>query len=593
MRVLVVGGFLGAGKTTAIRALAAHLGRAGERVAVVTNDQGGTLVDTSLLRGASLDVTEIVGGCFCCRYDELEAALVAARREGATIALAEAVGSCTDLVATVLAPLSDRLGGDLAVGPLSVVVDPGRLREQEARGLGDEVAYLFRKQIEEADVVVLSRADLSPEDVTDVVRAINPNAAVVPVSGREGTGLDAWLAASPSRPAAPLAIDYDTYAEAEAQLGWCNARVAVSGAGLSERGVATAFLSGLGTTPLAHVKLTRPDGAGGHAAVVRRGEPPSVTFPEDRPAPWEWLVNARVAIAPEELEARLREALAVALPPGASATWTDLRAFRPGRPEPRHRYTFRCGTSDEGACCAAFYDRPDVRALLGDSWHPGGTELTLRVAAALALRPGGHVLDVACGKGESLRAIRAKLDVMGTGVDREARVAGEPWLTVLRGDAHALPVEDRAFDAVLCECALSTFDDPTKALSEMRRALRPGGRVGLTDMAVEGEIPEALRAWVHTGTCLGKALDEAGYVTALEGAGFRVVERWDVSSALVELLRRIKRNLVGAAFAAASRGGLGPSPADMRTARDTLREAEAAVSRGAIRYVALVAENPS
>ncbi|MFT5435088.1 MAG: G3E family GTPase, partial [Myxococcota bacterium] len=119
MRVHVIGGFLGAGKTTAIGALARYYAERGERVAIVTNDQGHALVDTAALvdvlasksgsgsqERRTTGVTEIGGGCFCCRFPELEDGLVAAAGQGATVALAEAVGSCTDLVATVLSPLA-------------------------------------------------------------------------------------------------------------------------------------------------------------------------------------------------------------------------------------------------------------------------------------------------------------------------------------------------------------------------------------------------------------------------------------------------------------------------------------------------------
>jgi hypothetical protein len=77
-------------------------------VAIITNDQGRALVDTALCQRDGGEVREIVGGCFCCRYDELEAALVGAAESGATVVIAEAVGSCTDLDATVLSPLADR-----------------------------------------------------------------------------------------------------------------------------------------------------------------------------------------------------------------------------------------------------------------------------------------------------------------------------------------------------------------------------------------------------------------------------------------------------------------------------------------------------
>lgn len=595
MRVHVLGGYLGAGKTSLARALARYLSARGERVAIVTNDQGRALVDTSLCRGSAEDVREIVGGCFCCRYDELEAALHSAADAGATVAIAEAVGSCTDLVATVLAPLADRHPDRFQLAPLSIVVDPWRIAEFEAGHVHEDLAYLFRKQIEEADIVLLSRADLAPPDVRAFIRSIRDDVAIVAVSGVSAVGLGEWMAVRPERPAAPLLIDYDRYAAAEALLGWCNARVRLVGRdAFCPAEVARGFLERMADAPIAHLKLTGLEPAGGRAAIVRPGDSPKVDFDAVPSAVHEarWLVNARVASSPSDLAARLREAMTKAAAP-AAVEWEELEAFQPSRPVPQHRYAFRCGSGDEASCCAAFYDRPDVRALLGDSWHPGGVELTLAMAERLALGNEKRVLDVACGKGTSLRALLERWNITATGLDAQARVEGGERLAMVRGDAHAIPFDEAAFDAVLCECALSTFFDQPTALREIRRVLRRGGRLAISDMAIEGEIPATLREWVHTGTCLSRALTAEAYVRALEDAGLRVVDRWDASAGLREMLRRIKRNLVGAAFAAAS-GQLGSAPRiDMKYARDVLREATRVVDAGIVRYVAIIAERPS
>lgn len=591
MRVHVIGGFLGAGKTTLVRALAKHLSDRGERVAIITNDQGHALVDTALCRASAADLHEIGGGCFCCRYDELEGALLSAAHGGATVAIAEAVGSCTDLVATVIAPLADRSPELLRVAPLAVVVDPWRVVEVAEGRTHDDVAYLFRKQIEEADVVLLSRADLAPPDVRAAVAAIRPDATVIAVSGLSGAGVAEWLAAVPARPASPLVIDYDRYAAAEALLGWCNARVRIIGeTSFSPAEVARRFLERMADAPVAHLKLTGLVPEGGRAAIVRAGDAPSVDFDGVDAAVNEarWLVNARVALAPEVLVGRLEAALAEAAAP-ARVEWEEREAFQPSRPVPQHRYAFRCGSGDDASCCAAFYDRSDVRALLGDSWHPGGVELTLAMADKLALAEGKRVLDVACGKGTSLTSILARHPVTAAGLDAQARGESTDRLALVRGDAHDIPFPEASFDAALCECALSTFHDQPAALREMRRVLRPGGRVAISDMAIEGAIPESLREWVHTGTCLARALGGAAYARALEDAGFRVVEQWDASDGLRELLRRIKRNLVGAALAAAS-GQLGADiRIDVKRARDVLREADRAVAEGAVTYTVLIA----
>ena len=126
-RYIMIGGFLGAGKTTAVAQLARRLRDQGLRVGLITNDQGNELVDTAMLASQGFAVEEIAGGCFCCRFNSL---LEAARSLSATtrpeVFIAEPVGSCTDLVATVTYPLRRIYGDEFTVAPLSVLLDPVR-----------------------------------------------------------------------------------------------------------------------------------------------------------------------------------------------------------------------------------------------------------------------------------------------------------------------------------------------------------------------------------------------------------------------------------------------------------------------------------
>src|SRR5262245_11401772 len=163
VRFVMVGGFLGAGKTTALARLARHSMSKGLRVGLVTNDQAQDLVDTNNLRAQGFAVQEVPGACFCCKFDELvgrAGQLEADQRPD--VILAEPVGSCTDLVATVVQPLKSLYSGRFEVAPYSVLFKPShglRILRNEPAGFSPKAAYIFRKQLEEADAIVINRAD--------------------------------------------------------------------------------------------------------------------------------------------------------------------------------------------------------------------------------------------------------------------------------------------------------------------------------------------------------------------------------------------------------------------------------------------------
>src|SRR5436190_14558724 len=163
-RFIMVGGFLGAGKTTTLGRLARfYMGR-GQRVGLVTNDQAQDLVDTHSLREQGFAVEEVAGACFCCKFDDLLDKVGSLEtNQRPDIILAEPVGSCTDLIATVVQPLKDLYGARFSVGPYPVLFKPSHglkiLRNEAGSGFSPKAAYLFKKQLEEADAVLVNRID--------------------------------------------------------------------------------------------------------------------------------------------------------------------------------------------------------------------------------------------------------------------------------------------------------------------------------------------------------------------------------------------------------------------------------------------------
>lgn len=366
---IMIGGFLGAGKTTLIQRFARYLDERGTRVGLITNDQGAGLVDSAIGRSNHFPVEEISGGCFCCRFNSLidaATSLTAANRPD--VFLAEPVGSCTDLVATVSLPLQKIYGADYKVAPLSVLVDPIRAGQilglTEGRKFSENVLYIYRKQLEEAEFIVVNKLDLLDEGKrAELVAALGrefPEAKVFEVSAREGSGCEAWfeaVLAAEMNTGRFLEIDYDRYGEGEALLGWLNATVEIKcdGCGIDEFD-GNELLQSLATTlrtrlemagaEVAHLKMTlTPLGDPYEIAAINlvRGD----SLPElshhlyEQIEDGELLLNIRAEVDPATLEEAALGALeeTIAIDRGIMFRVVHLEHFRPGMPTPTHRLT--------------------------------------------------------------------------------------------------------------------------------------------------------------------------------------------------------------------------------------------------------------
>src|SRR3954452_5643780 len=120
--LVLVGGFLGSGKTTLILRAAALLRARGKRVGVILNDQDTGLVDTRLAEASGVAAREVAGGCFCCRFGDLLDAAEALRAMQPDVIIPEPAGSCIDVSATVVQPLKAWHSDAYRVAPLSVLV---------------------------------------------------------------------------------------------------------------------------------------------------------------------------------------------------------------------------------------------------------------------------------------------------------------------------------------------------------------------------------------------------------------------------------------------------------------------------------------
>ena len=338
--VIVVGGFLGAGKTTLLRAAARELKQRGLRSAVVLNDQSEGLVDTEYARLYGIPSEEVTGGCFCCRFSDLIRVLGKLRAYAPHVIFAEPVGSCADISATTLHPLQEY--GYYRLAPYTVLVDPERAKALLRRDADPNLAFLFRKQIEEADLICFSKSDICrqvPEIGADGARQISANT---------GQGVAAWLDEVLSGQIAVgkeiLDIDYVQYAQAEAALAWINLQATIRSsvpqspaqllgpllddidAALSESGIGIVHLKAIARGQSGFVKA---------ALCGNRLDPRVEGMLDASPAPrHELLLNLRCvgkATAAQQIVERCLDAM--------NAEIRDLRiqAFHPSAPDPEHR----------------------------------------------------------------------------------------------------------------------------------------------------------------------------------------------------------------------------------------------------------------
>jgi len=339
--LVLVGGFLGSGKTSLIRAAARLLEQRGLRCAVILNDQGDELVDTRHAQQQGLLAREVTGGCFCCKLSALISAIEDLRAWSPHVIFAEPVGSCTDIAATVLAPLREDFAA-WRLAPFTVLVDPARAADLHGAHADPDLAFLFEKQVQEADLVCMSKADLFP-DAPDL-----PNLATRRLSAKTGQGVPEWLdeilGGVLEASATTVDVDYARYAQAEAALAWLNLSfIFEPTTPLSPALVVGPLMDCLddaltaASIPLVHLKLfdRSPSGWLKAAICANKAEPTVEGHLDASPASrHEVLVNLRAKAAPEPVRAIVETQLN-----RLEGRTVDVRlsCFSPAPPQPERR----------------------------------------------------------------------------------------------------------------------------------------------------------------------------------------------------------------------------------------------------------------
>jgi Ni2+-binding GTPase involved in maturation of urease and hydrogenase len=355
-RLILAGGFLGAGKTTLLWEAAQRLMKRGLNVGLITNDQAPELVDSALLSLNNLQVTEVSGSCFCCNFDGFTDAIRRIRADvAADVIIAEPVGSCADLSATVVQPLKQYWNREVSVAPLSVLADPYRLTKilnGSNAGLHPDAAYIYRKQLEESDIIVINKVDLlSADELEDIKkRAVEayPASTVSTVSALTGAGIDQWLEEELSRNDAGkrlLDIDYDIYASGEAVLGWLNGTVYLRGEETDWRVFTRSLLNELARKfdeegyAVGHVKVIAENGKKFTVGnITGKGETLTLRNSAGVGDDVKLIINARVETSPEKLDKMVRETLDALTGDKYVTEVLAWRFLQPGRPQPTYRF---------------------------------------------------------------------------------------------------------------------------------------------------------------------------------------------------------------------------------------------------------------
>lgn len=236
----LVSGFLGSGKTTAIYQACKLLQERGSKPSVITNDQGRLLVDTHFFSSKGIRVMQISNGCYCCNYKPLEVMIgeIAAQASVRSMVFAEAVGSCTDIVATVMKPLLSTI--PQAIVTVTSFADALLLLNliRGKQTFVDDVKYIYYKQLEEASVIVLNKIDLLHEkelkEVQQHLRSCYPGKEIIEQNSlvdNEGSPWLSWLENQKTSIWLPsLELDYDRYAAGEAKMAWLDKELIIQSA---------------------------------------------------------------------------------------------------------------------------------------------------------------------------------------------------------------------------------------------------------------------------------------------------------------------------------------------------------------------------
>lgn len=351
MKIHLLSGFLGSGKTTAIQEAVRLLLRQGIRAGVITNDQGIKLVDGDLFKHLNIPGRQVVNGCFCCNFNDLDASIKSLVETNNTeIIFAESVGSCTDIVATVLKPLLQSSANTIVT--VSTFADVRLLKmilSNTSNSFDEEVNYIYRKQLEEAGIIIINKIDVISNEALAVVQMLMQekygDKILLYQNSLDEDSIRQWLHTLDSYSTAgnlgSLTIDYEIYATGEAKLAWFDAEVEIYSSTNDSLKEAEYLINTI------YKKINEQRYSIGHLKFLvnqsskisfTSNDQQCVELKKEASNKASILINIRLQTEPELITQLIKEAIAETESKyDCKIIVASLSAFQPGYPKPTHR----------------------------------------------------------------------------------------------------------------------------------------------------------------------------------------------------------------------------------------------------------------
>ena len=355
MKLVVISGFLGSGKTTAISNASLELIKHHRKVGIITNDQGEQQVDSLFVQSLQIPTGQVQNGCFCCNYDQLnehiDDLIVSYDPE---LIFAESVGSCTDLVATIAKPLAIyRPEIEIIIVVFADASLLLALLQDRASFINEDVRYIYQKQLEDADMVVINKVDtVNKHELYEIESMLHrqfPDKRILLQNSTKEVSIRNWLKAiedfKSSGNRKSIIVDYDRYANGEAALGWLDKKIEIRAATNNAPSLAIRLINTI------FQRLLNERQVVGHLKVYVESETWNqklsytltthhlfTDLSEPDSSSCTLLINARVQMEPQSLKRVVEEEIEkLRASTGASFTEGATAYFQPGYPKPTHR----------------------------------------------------------------------------------------------------------------------------------------------------------------------------------------------------------------------------------------------------------------